>query len=202
MKVKLLFLLISCIPLLAVLPAISQDKEMKMPSQEEMMKKWQEAMTPGEQHKKLEGMAGMWDLETKFWMDGPDKPPTVTKGSAEMTMEMDGRFLCQKMKGEMMGMPMTGMGYTGYDNMKKMYWMFWIDNTSTAMFTGEGNFDKEGKTLTMTGKMDDPVTGEMGKTIKYICKMNDKDSWTFEMQDMSMPGDNKTTGVITYTRKK
>jgi len=29
--------------------------------------------------------------------------------------------------------------------------MFWIDNSATAMYTAEGNFDKTGKILTMFG---------------------------------------------------
>jgi len=35
----------------------------------------------------------------------------------------------------MMGQPMEGVGYTGYDRMRKQYTMVWLDNMSTAMYS-------------------------------------------------------------------
>ncbi|MGZ5426437.1 MAG: hypothetical protein ACXWE1_04455, partial [Thermoanaerobaculia bacterium] len=40
-----------------------------MPSQEEMMKAWMAAATPGEAHKKLEPVIGSFTANTKMWMD-------------------------------------------------------------------------------------------------------------------------------------
>src|SRR5512135_973989 len=58
------------------------DKPQASPDEQEMMKKWQAVSTPGEGHKKLEDVAGTWDVELKRWSQGPDKPPAVTRGSA------------------------------------------------------------------------------------------------------------------------
>lgn len=198
MKQRLMFLILLLSAVFMLQTIVAQEKT----NMEEMMKKWQEAMNPNENHKKLDGMVGSWDISSKIWMSGPDQPPAITKGSAEIKWELDGRFLYQEMNGEMMGMPLHGMGYTGFDNIKKRYVMFWIDNSSTAMYTGEGNFDTTGTLLTMEGKADDPVTGERDKTIKYVCILKDKDSWVFEMYDAVMPGKNVKTGEMTYTRRK
>lgn len=65
-----------------------------------------------------------------------------------MKMILGGRFLQQEVNGEMMGMPMNGIGITGYDNLKKKYVGFWIDNMGTGMYTMEGEMDKEGKACT------------------------------------------------------
>ena len=43
------------------------------PSQEEMMKAWMAAATPGDAHKKLEPFVGSFMVKTKMWMD-PSKP--------------------------------------------------------------------------------------------------------------------------------
>ena len=165
------------------------------------MKKWMEASTPGDAHKKLNDLAGSWDISTTMWMEGPDKPPATSKGTAELKWVLDGRFLQQNMNGEMMGMPMNGIGYNGYDNVDKKYIMFWIDNTSTAMFTAEGGFDKTGDILTMYGKMDDVITGEHDKNAGYVIRFINKDKWIFEFHDPVLQPNTKV-GEMVYTRRK
>jgi hypothetical protein len=173
----------------------------KMPSEEEMMKRWSEAMTPGDAHKALEAFVGTWDVEAKVWMKGPKGEASVSKGTAEYKMALGGRYLEQEFAGEMMGQPMNGVGYTGYDNFKKKYVSFWIDNLGTAMSTMEGTMDKEGRTLTMWGKMDEPATGERDKKVKSVMRVVDKDKHVFESYDVSTFGDKQPVMVITYTRR-
>jgi hypothetical protein len=170
-------------------------------TEEEMMKRWEEAMTPGDAQKKLEAFLGSWNVEAKVWMNGPRGEPNVSKGRAEYTMVLGGRFLKQEFTGEMMGQPMTGVGYTGYDNFRKKYVNFWIDNMSTAMSTMEGSMDRGGKTLTLWGKMDEPATGEKGKKVKYVLKIVDTDKHVFESYDVTSYGDKKPVMVLTYTRR-
>ncbi|MBI4548727.1 MAG: DUF1579 domain-containing protein [Ignavibacteriae bacterium] len=179
---------------------IAQDKK-QAPNVEEMMKKWEEVAAPGENHKKLNDFVGSWETATSMWMEGPQKPPMVSKGTATMRWTLDGRFLYQEASGEMMGKPFSGMGFTGYNNVNKRYEMFWIDNSSTAMFTGDGTFDQSGKVLTLYGKMDDPTTGEHGKNIKYVLRVVDKDKHIFEFHDPVYEPNTKM-GEIVYTRKK
>jgi hypothetical protein len=172
------------------------------PSQEEMMKRWQEAMTPGAAHKVLESMAGTWEAESRMWMNGPDAEPTVSKGTMVQTMMLGGRFLQQTITSEMMGQPFTGTGYTGFDNFKKKYVGCWIDNMGTAMLTMGGSVDKSGKTLTMWGTMDEPMTGEKNKKVKYVTHIISPDKHIFEIFDISAYGDKKPTMQMTYIRKK
>ena len=190
--------------LMVALPAAAQKKEKKgaMPSQEEMMKRWKEAATPGEAHKILDNFVGSWETESSTWMDGPGKPPSVTKGTAEVKWVLDGRFVQQEMTGEMMGATMNGVGFSGYDNFKKKYTSFWIDNTGTAMFTSEGTLDKDGKVLTYDGRMDEPATGEKDKKVRYIDTIVDHDKHVFAILDLSIPGQDKKVVEIVYTRKK
>jgi hypothetical protein len=69
------------------------------------------------------------------------------------------------------------------------------------MSTMEGTMDKEGKTLTMWGKMDEPATGEKGKQVKYVTRVVDKDKHVFESYDVTSYGEKQPVMVITYTRK-
>jgi hypothetical protein len=169
---------------------------------QEMMKKWKDAMTPGEPHALLAEMAGTWDTETKYWMGGPGSEPSVTKGTSKMTMILGGRFLQQEMTGEMMGMPMNGIGITGYDNFKKKYVGFWIDNMGTAMFTMEGELDKDGKTCTYWGLMDEPTTGERNKKVKYTVTMVDNERHVFRIYDPPAYGEKDPVVEMVYTRRK
>ena len=168
---------------------------------EEMMKKWKIAASPNEAHKKLEWFVGNWELTMKWWMD-PSAPPMESKGSAEFKMALDGRFLFQNATGSMMGMPFAGTGYIGYDNMKKCYTNFWMDNTSTGFVTAEGSIDQTGKIITWYGKMDDPTTGEYDKNVKYVARITGNNSFVYEIHDLAIGEPNTRVGEITYTRKK
>jgi len=181
-------------------PASGQDKEAGNPAMQEAMKKMMEQATPGDAHKKLDVLAGTWDATMTIWMDGPDKPPMVTKGKTSFKWILGGRFLEEDATGEMMGQPYTGLGILGYDNMNKKYTMMWIDNTSTANFTADGTADPSGTTLTYFGKMDEPVTGEHGKTVKYVLRILGKDKHVFEIHDLSMPEAATKMVEISYTR--
>ena len=185
--------------------SIGQEKkksDKKMPSQEEMMKRWQESMTPGAPHKRFEESAGTWDAEVKMWMNGPTADPMISKGTSENKLVLGGRYLQQDFTGEMMGQQFTGIGLTGYDNFKKKYVSFWIDNMSTAMSTMDGALDKDGKSLTMRGKMDEPATGEKDKKVKYVTRFIDNDTQVFETYDVTSFGDKKPIMEITYKRRK
>jgi hypothetical protein len=174
----------------------------KMPSEEEMMTRWKDSMTPGDAHKKLEFFVGAWNVEVKIWMKGPDSVPSVSNGTSQYSMVYDGRYLKEDFTGEMMQQPFLGTGFTGYDKFKKKYVGFWIDNMSTGMSTMSGTMDKEGNILTLWGKMDDPMTGEKDKDIKYVTRIIDQDTHIFEIYDVKTWGDKQPTMRLTYTRKK
>jgi hypothetical protein len=205
-----------CLSALALLPVIyaglllAQDKPAKdaKPGKdaptvnvEEMTKKWMAAATPGAAHKALESQAGEWDVAIKMWMPGSDAPPTESKGTASTKWILGGRFLQSDVTGEMMGMAMTGLGITGYDNFKKKYVTYWIDSLGTAMYLAEGTVDAAGKLFTYHGKMDEPATGEKDKAVKYFHRILTADKHVFEIHDVAL-GANSKVMEMTYTRKK
>lgn len=170
--------------------------------QQELNRKWAEVSTPGDAHKRLDDLVGTWDVETRVWSNGPDKEPSVSKGTSTNAWVLGGRFLRQELKGELMGMPYEGIGYTGYDNYNKKYVGFWIDNSSTQMFTMSGTVDKSGKVFTFYGSMDEWMTGENGRTAKYVTRILGKDKQVFEIHDLSRDEPNTKMIEMTYTRKK
>lgn len=164
------------------------------------MQAMQAAMTPGEQHKKLARHAGKWNAVVKFTM-GPGGEARESKGTSEMTMVLGGRWLKQDFTGSAMGQPFTGTGYTGYDNFKKQFVSLWMDSMSTSAMVSYGTADKDGKTVTYTTVMDEPMTGERDKKVKTVMRVIDDNKMVFEMWDKAQGKEWKAL-EITYTRAK
>jgi hypothetical protein len=198
MKAEICCFVAACVLLLMPRPAAGQDKN----AEDEMTKKWLAAGTPGPAHAALNDLVGSWDIATTTWMGGPGSKPIQSIGAAEVQWVLGGRFQRQEMKGEMNGMPMEGVGYTGYDNLNKIYIGVWIDNSSTSMYLMKGTFDSKGRVLTVFGTMDDAITGEYGKMVKYVTRIISKDKSVFEMYDCTIPGPDQRIAEMVYTRKK
>jgi hypothetical protein len=177
--------------------------ESKQPAEmQEMMKKWAELARPGENHKVLDAMTGRWETATRVWWEGPQKSPVETKGAAEIKWIMDGRYLLEESTGQTMGQSYKSMTLTGFDNFKKKYLFSYVDSMGTAIYTGEGTFDPAARVLISYGKVDDLMTGERDKPVKYVTRLLGKDKYVFEIYDL-IGGPSEFKAVeITYTRKQ
>ena len=159
--------------------AFAQDKpdpgaqSKKMTMEEAMMK----AGTPGEAHQRLADMAGSWNTKVTIWM-APGAQPMTMNGTSENKWIMGGRYLEQRFTGTFMGQPFEGLGYTGYDNVKGVYWGTWMDNMSTAVMMTTGTIDEDGKTWNFTGTMADPMTATDSQISEKVV-VTDKDHHMF-----------------------
>jgi Protein of unknown function (DUF1579) len=194
--------------LMTVNAALAQNKDDKAkgnnPSpaeMQEMMKKYMELCTPGPAHKYLDQFVGKWETAMKMWM-AKDAPPMEMKGTAETRWVMDGRFLLEEESSQFMNMPHRSMLFIGYDNFKKKYIITFFDNMNTAIYSAEGDLDEKNKVMSLVGKMDDPMTGEKDKTVRYVTRVISKDKYVFEAYDLvGTPNEFKVIEA-TYTRKK
>ncbi|MDP3444194.1 MAG: DUF1579 domain-containing protein [Ignavibacteria bacterium] len=147
--------------------------------QADMMKKYQDAMTPGPMHQMLAKMVGDWKVTTM--MPNPmtgEVTPSV--GSAKIESLLGGRYFKTTQKGEMMGMPFEGIGIDAYDNVAKEFITIWIDNMGTGITTMKGKMDETTMHVEYMGEGLDPMTGQ---TVKYrsISKSIDEDTIEFDM---------------------
>ncbi len=156
--------------------------------------------TPSEGHKKLDVLVGTWNAKNTMWMD-PSKPPEVSEGVSEHKWVLGGRFLEQRFEGKFMGMPYSGLGYSGYDNYKKKYVGVWMDTAGTAMMNSIGSFNTGGKILRSTSRMDDFMTGKM-VTIREMLTIVNNDEVKMEMFGPAPDGKEYRMMEIVYTRKK
>ena len=188
----------------AVTPGGTQPKPTSradvVPGPEENEKAWSAFATPGEPHARLAKLAGKWTTTTKSWME-PGKPPEETTGTCEFRMVLGGRYLEQRFEGSMMGQPFSGVGYTGYDNVKKKYEAYWIDTAGTGMMVMTGSQDKTGKKTVYTGSMIDPASGKP-VAIRSVDTEVDADNLLFEMWMSGPDGKMSKSMEMSYTRKK
>ncbi len=171
-----------------------------MPSEEETMKAWMAASTPGEAHKRLEPLVGSFTVKTKSWM-APGAPPEESGGTCENKWVLGNRFIEERCEGTMMNQPFSGIGYTGYDNYKKKYVGTWMDSLGTMIMSSTGTMDASGKKLTSWSTIDD-VVRKKPERIKSVMTIADNDHQTFEMFGPGPDGKVFKMMEMQYTRKK
>jgi hypothetical protein len=130
----------------------------------------------------------------------PGKPPVESSGRSEQKMILDGRFLQQDYNGDMMGTPFQGLGVTGYDNHTGKYMSTWMDTMGTAIMMFEGTASADGRTITQTGRYDDPVQGPM--EWRSVTRVIDDNTLEMEMYATGKSGKEEQMMEITYTRAK
>lgn len=128
--------------------------------------------------------------------------PEPETGTATFRWLHEGRWVSQEMKSSMWGQPYRGFGIQGYDNYKKAYVGTWCDSSSTHLLTFQGNIDQSGKLIEQFGKMDEPMLSQVGKTVKYVTRILDDDSFEFEIHDLDITGGESKVFTIKYTRVK
>ena len=170
-------------------------------AQQAMMDKMAKAATPGAPHAMLARMAGEWTCSVQYQMD-PSQPAQESQSSATITSMMDGRYIQEVDSGQMMGMPFSGMGLYGFDNVIGKYVSSWIDNMGTGIMTSVGTPDASGKVIEWIGTMNDPVSGKPAKS-RMVTTVVDDDHHTLEMFGVP-PGGKQEMKVMTihYVRKQ
>jgi hypothetical protein len=102
-----------------------------------------------------------------------------------------------------MGIPFRGFGLLGWDNYKQKYVGMWCDSMSTALATMEGVVcDPKGESIVLYGLIDEFLTGEHDKVVKYVWKFVDDDTMVFELWDMAIGPSGAAVMRLTYQRRK
>lgn len=166
---------------------------------EQMMAKMAEFGTPGAEHKNLQTWEGKWNMKVSHWMS-EGAPAMESPATAECKAIYGGRYIVEKVKGDMMGEPFEGMAIMGYNNGTKEYFSFWVDNMGTGYMLENGTMNAEKNMLASKGESYCPIRE---KSCAMASKISIIDNNTRKME-MFAP-DMKTNNMykcmeITYTR--
>jgi hypothetical protein len=158
--------------------------------------------TPGEHHKKLATYVGEWDYEVHMWME-PGAQPMLSKGTATTKWLIDGMWVQTEMKGTMMGRPYHGVTISGFDLYKKKHVGCTVHNMTTAILASEGVVvDPTGKLEVSYGTLDEYMTGEHDKAVKYVTRHIDDDHYTLEIHDLGVGLDGMKVMEFRFARRK
>lgn len=175
-----------------------QQKEMTA-EEKAAMDAYMKAAMPGDAHKKLAEMAGTWNATVKVW-SAPGAEPAVSTGTSVNTSVLGGRWMREEFDGTFMGMPFSGVGYTGYDNVLKQYVSTWMDSMSTGVMISNGTAGSD-NTYSYTSTVSDAMTGKPSQATTKITVV-DKDKHVMEMFGPAPDGKVYKMMEIAYTRKK
>lgn len=183
----------------AAKPAPAQKAPEMSPEEKAAMDKMIAAGAPGDPHKFIAGMEGVWKASVKVW-HAAGQTPQESEGISIHRMIMGGRYLQQSFKSSFMDAPFQGIGFMGYNNVLKQYESFWIDNMSTAMMTSKGTISEDGKTINSVTTYTDPQSGREKKS-RDVLRSVDVDKFVSQMYDIGEDGKEFLMMEITYTRQ-
>ncbi len=163
--------------------------------------RWMQACKPGPAHARLKELLGSYDVTSRMWM-AHDKPPMESKGSMEVSWLVEGKWLISKTSAEMMGQKINTTAILGYDNFKERFVWCTVDSLQTTLNTASGLFDQKGNDLTLWGTIDEPMTPEQDKMVKYVYRNFGQDKCTLEVHDMMIGETNTKVVEFEAVRKK
>jgi hypothetical protein len=163
----------------------------------EKAKRW---TAPGANHKELERFLGQWDTETRLML--PTGPTAPEKGTATYSWLMEGRWVKGESSGSMMGFPIRTFGILGYDNFKMSYVTANVNSFDTTLTTSEGDMDPSGKAILAYGTLDEYLTGEHDKMVKYVWRFLSADEMVLEVHDLPIGEKNTQVIEIRFKRRK
>lgn len=151
---------------------------------------------PQKEHEWLKQLEGEWVTDSKAIVE-PGKPAVKCTGT-ESVRSLGGFWTVGEMKGDFMGMTMTGIMTIGYDPQKKKYVGTWVCPMCDLMFKYEGTV--EGKVLTLETEGPNPLTGKLVK-MRDTFEVKDKDHKV--MTSTLLGEDGKWTPFMTmHARRK
>lgn len=180
--------------------AFAADPPPAAPGMEAMMQAMMEAGKPGAQHKQLEKYVGDWTYSLKMWMD-PSAAPMELSGTMHAESQLGGRHVVSVWKGDFMGAPFEGHALEAYDNVAGQYVNTWVDNQSTGIIYTTGTASEDGKSITYSGEMLDPVSKQKSATRSVVTWIS-VDSFKNESFYADPTGKMVPSMVIVATRKK
>jgi hypothetical protein len=150
---------------------------------------------PGDEHKKLDTLAGSWDVSLKIPVGGGRI--IQGKSSCEAKWALDGRFMRLEYSSTFAGKPLTVIRYLGFDRNKGKFVEIHFESTHTDVMHSEGDISSDGKTITCTGTHVDVSTGKPVQ-VRTVTTISDKDSFVLQMAYLDPAG----TKVVTLSHKR
>lgn len=140
--------------------------------------------SPTRNHEFLRALAGAWQGQVELFAEPGAAPVTSTITVANSFSF--GRYLTTSFATKIADQPFQGVQTMGFNSTKNQFESTWIDNLSTAIAFNTGQCDPSGTTFTLSGRFEDPASGEW-RTQKTVTKVNG-DQYSIECFDVDSSG--------------
>jgi hypothetical protein len=168
---------------------------------QEMQERTRQATSLGEHHEALAYFIGDWDVEMALVM--PGVPRQASKGKASYGWIMEGRWVSQKVEGQLMGGQYESFSILGFDTYAKNHVLVTVSSMDTAMNLARGVVvDPSGKSTAVYGTLDEYTTGELAKPYKVVTRIEDQDHHVVEIWDLGIGAEGAQVLDFRYTRRK
>ncbi|MDG3003211.1 DUF1579 family protein [Paludisphaera mucosa] len=167
-------------------------------AQQEKRTEQEDLRAPGEEHKRLNAMAGRWDVVVTYRL-GPDRE---MKGTAQCDAKwvLDGRFLRQDYRSEIQKRPFEVVQYLGFDRSKKRFVELKMDSMDTAVMHNEGSLSDDGRTITCVGERLDREDGR-SRPLRTVYTLTDADHFTLSWYTTDSTGKEEKAVELVHTRR-
>lgn len=153
---------------------------------------------PSEIHSKMAMRVGDYVISSKFTF--PDGKTQESKGTAKLTMILDGRFLKEENSSTMMGKQITGFRLFGFNTEAGQFEAIWTYTGATSMMRLIGKMTEEGKTLEFKATVDGGK--DKAATFNITYHLVDEDTFRVELVSRLADGAKGPTLESTYKRKR
>lgn len=190
--------LVLCAVVTAASRAVSDEPP---PAPADMFKLMEKYAKPGRHHAELGELLGTWDVLFKM----PGTPGEPVKGTAETTWWLKDRFVQTRIQlpKAMMGRDLELVSVLGWDNFKNKWVGVGASSLGTDLVSHEGVVvDPSGKVRVTYGTLDEYLTGEHDKTVKYVTRVQSADAQVLEVWDMAIGENGQVVLHFTFTRRK
>lgn len=178
---------------------LQDPQDPQAPQQRISMEEAQRICSPGPQHEILKRFIGDWDIELRM----PNgQGAVVGTGTASSKLILGDRFAEGRATMSMGGQAFDSIFVMGYDNMKQSFVLTMTNSAETAIRTAEGDLSRDKKSLVAYGLLDEYLTGEHDKMVKYAWRFIDDDTIDFEVHDLHIGEENAMVLHQTFKRKK
>lgn len=128
-----------------------------------MMERITAATQLGPQHAALAKYLGRWDVDIAL-----PRMTTHSKGTAEYTWVIEGRWLGCRIKGSMLGQPFEEFTILGYDSYSQSAVEVSVESADNSMVMSRGSSDPTQSSAVLFGELEEYTRGSLHRPFKVV----------------------------------
>jgi hypothetical protein len=149
----------------------------------------------GPQHAALAKYLGRWDVDISL-----PRMAMHSKGTAEYTWVIEGRWLGCRIKGAMLGQPFEEFTILGYDSYAQSAVEVSVESADNSLVMSRGSAADSNQSASLFGELDEYTSGSLHRPFKVVERWLDDDRHVTEIWDLGAAEAPVQKVTFTFTR--